>query len=607
MADSGFDTLNSFKTDLTIKPIRPVTPVPNVQGGTFAVQDQQKQEEAIRDDISFDLAENSVDQTEFFNQLALDNVDQFLPVKRAMDESMSEAAQNMGLGQRVTFEDAFQGIQQQIGPLPKTKPVEKSINFLVDSLNARTPYRGTAGIFDVLAQATGAYLDREKAERAAKITHTLKMKELALKTMQDQNAAVLEKESEFFLKKMGFDNDYLMKNLGFTQDMQLKAAQFKIDDIEANRDAALDLYKNPGRLFKNITIPDEEEGRGQVITSKLVWNPQKGEYEFMLPRIDENGDTVFDIEAPPGAYLSPVESPQTDAALSVSAPNFSQASNLIGDFNTLGRAGDIVTSMLDIDADKINIGEPSPFGVEGLVDFFKKETRATFGSFMNAVSPGLGDQLVQEGSTLRKKDKIFYPDVDPDTGEDIEKAQRVQFQAPREGVKIPVLQEDFKLVDKLVTTDDFFRPITYTSLGYDDTYAKLKVQENLIVYALARALKPTGRLNVDDINRASQLVNLQGFKSPDYVRGQLREILRFIRQAQVDIFEQGSYKGGEKNIFEGPKYSDQVTKFKQFLGELPPPSDPPVEGNNRQNYDSTDDDDEIILQNEDLFSAGGNT
>ena len=34
---SGFDTLNAFKTDLVIEPVRPVDPVPNVQGGTFEV------------------------------------------------------------------------------------------------------------------------------------------------------------------------------------------------------------------------------------------------------------------------------------------------------------------------------------------------------------------------------------------------------------------------------------------------------------------------------------------------------------------------------------------------------------------------------------------
>ena len=69
--------------------------------------------------------------------------------------------------------------------------------------------------------------------------------------------------------------------------------------------------------------------------TKKVWNPVKGEYEFMMGR-REGDDTIFDIEVPPNAYLTPLEGPQADAALSVSAPNYGQASQLIGDFNTLG-------------------------------------------------------------------------------------------------------------------------------------------------------------------------------------------------------------------------------------------------------------------------------
>ena len=68
MANSGFDTLNSFKTDLTIKPISPVQPVTNVQGGTFTVTDpQQKAEIQAKDEINMSLAEAAVDQTPVYN------------------------------------------------------------------------------------------------------------------------------------------------------------------------------------------------------------------------------------------------------------------------------------------------------------------------------------------------------------------------------------------------------------------------------------------------------------------------------------------------------------------------------------------------------------
>jgi len=158
-----------------------------------------------------------------------------------------------------------------------------------------------------------------------------------------------------------------------------------------------------------------------------------------------------------------------------------------------------------------------------------------------------------------------------------------------------------------MTVDDYFRPITYTSIGYDESYARLKVQENLIIYALARALKPTGRLNVDDISRASQLVDLQGFKSPDYVRTQLGTILDFIRAAQVDLYEQGFYgPEGNRNVFDNPRYAEEVTRFKQFLGEAPL-TKPDVPAVPKQEYDATDQDqsidNEFVLEPEDLYGV----
>ena len=597
MATSGFDTLNSFKTDLVIEPVKPVESVPNVQGGTFKVTEPVNYEE--KNQAAAEIASQAVDQTPAYNNLALQNADQFLPVQQALEEQYSAIAERMGLGQRVTFEQALQGIQDKIGPLPRTSGIDKSLNILVDSINARTPYKGAAGIFDIIAQATGKYIDRETAEDAAELQHSLKMKELAIQTMQDQNAAILEKEAEFYLKKMGFDNDFMMKNLGFTMDMQKKLAQFDIDKTLKIEQAALDLYKNPNRLFQNMTIPNEADGTSQVVMTKKVWNPDKGTYEFMMGRT-ENGDTIFDVEVPPNAYLSPLEGIQEDAALSVSAPNYGQASQQIGDFNTLGRAADIVTEMLTIDQEAVARGEPSRFGAEGLVDFFKKESRATFASFLNAVSAGLGDQFAKEGSTLREKDKVFYQLPE---GEE-ELVREVNFQAPRDS-KLPFNLGNSKTVSKFVTIDDFYNPTTYTSLGYDGSYARLKVQENLIIYALARSLKPTGRLNVDDIRRASDLVNLQGLKSPDFVRSQLEEILRFLRKGQVDIFEAGKYGQG-KNIFDDVKYGDQVTKFKQFLGEdVDAPTPPAPDSSQSVESAVTDDEDnfEISLEPEDLLGG----
>ena len=60
-----------------------------------------------------------MDQTPIYNDLAIENADQFLPVRQQMDAQYSAIAERLGLGQRVSFED-FKKIQQKIGPLPKS-------------------------------------------------------------------------------------------------------------------------------------------------------------------------------------------------------------------------------------------------------------------------------------------------------------------------------------------------------------------------------------------------------------------------------------------------------------------------------------------------------
>ena len=605
---SGFDTLDSFQNkEFTIEPIKAVNPVTGVQGGTFTVNEAREAEKnKVKDEIGMDAAMQAVDQTPIFNQMALDAVNSYIPVRQQMEENVALIAQQMGVGERVTFDQALSEIQSQLGPLPRTKGIDKALNILVDSVNARTPYQGAAGIFDIIAQATGKYLERETAEKAARTAHGLKIRELAITQMQDQNAAILAKEADFFLKKMGMEDDYLQKFYSQTNEIQKQINQFNLDDLKAKQKASYDLFANPMRLYNNITFmtPDGPT----VSTSKLVFNEDKGEYEIMLPRQTENGDIVFDQEAPPDAYFSPEEGPQTDAGLLVGGANFGQVQQLVGDFDTLGRAGDLVEGMFEMDRKAIESGAPSRFGVEGAVEKLKKETQFTLRSLFNAINPGSGDIFVKEANTLYEKDKALYQ-LQP--GEE-EKFIDFTFQAPKKGAVDNILKKvpgvsDFEPVTRRVSIDDFFGDRgygTYRSLGYSEDFARLKVQENLIIYALARALKPTGRLNVDDIKRASDLVNLQGFTSPEYVRGQLKEILRFIRKAQVDLYGQGQI--GDRNVFDQEYYGPMVEKYKQFLGETPPMSESPKIEPNIENPPAEDPTQQEVTYNGEIFTMGDN-
>jgi hypothetical protein len=264
--------------------------------------------------------------------------------------------------------------------------------------------------------------------------------------------------------------------------------------------------------------------------------------------------------------------------------------------------------MFEMDQKARESGAPFRFGIEGAVEKIKQETQYTLRSLFNAINPGAGDMFVKEGNTLYEKDKALYQ-LQPD---EQEKFIDFTFQAPKKGMvdqylkKIPGVS-DFEPVVRRVSIDDFFGDSgysTYRSLGYSEDFARLKVQENLIIYALARALKPTGRLNVDDIKRASDLVNLQGFTSPEYVRGQLKEILRFIRKAQVDLYGQGQI--GDRNVFDQEFYGPMVEQYKQFLGETPPMVESPKIEPNIENPPAEDPNQQEVGMGGEIFTMGGN-
>ena len=190
----------------------------------------------------------------------------------------------------------------------------------------------------------------------------------------------------------------------------------------------------------------------------------------------------------------------------------------------------------------------------------------------------------------------------------------IEFEAPATSAYEKVLARgNTKTVTKNVNLAALLDTMTYTSLGYDKTYAQNKVRENIIIYALARAQKPTGRLHVDDGKRASDSVNISGLKSDEAVQAQLEEVLKFINRGIQSIYNQGyqqNTKGENYNIFDSNQAIDAVIKrMQKNLGiqesEITETGEP-VEGEVQNTTVSDEDDDEEVLSisNEQIFSGG---
>ena len=66
-----------------------------------------------------------------------------------------------------------------------------------------------------------------------------------------------------------------------------------------------------------------------------------------------------------------------------------------------------------------------------------------------------------------------------------------------------------KTITKKTKLSDLFNQQFYElTLGYDPVFARNKVRENYLVYAIARALKPSGRLNVNDVEAAREILTV---------------------------------------------------------------------------------------------------
>ena len=195
--------------------------------------------------------------------------------------------------------------------------------------------------------------------------------------------------------------------------------------------------------------------------------------------------------------------------------------------------------------------------------------------------------------------------------------QLTEFEVPTSGLigKFRDAVGSNKTVTLNANVDMLMDEMTYTNLGYDKNYAQNKVRENIIIYALARAQKPTGRLNVDDVKRASGSVNISGMQSDERVSAQLEEVLTFINRGIQSIYNQGyqkNTKGENVNIFDTNQAVKEVKERMELnLGIQPPEVNKNQNQNQNQNQDEppieedNDGDEETIsLSNEEIFSRG---
>ena len=562
MSSTGYDTLSDFKIDLTVDPIQPINSIrPHQGGGKFTISDQMETptpEMEANAATSMQQATQEVDVTSYMNAMANQFAGQYLPVRDQRRAYADQYYKALGLGSRYNPADFEAEIRQSLGELPKRSGLDSTLNFVIDALNGRTQFKGVAGALDVLAQATGKALGRAEQDRLNRINYQMKVGELAVQQAQDANKIIMEKEADFFLKMMGYDNEDMTKFMSFNADI-LK------DVSEHNLDVQKERIKSSLAMLNNLDAPlnvsyIDNTGARQTGMAKMVASdvgPQ-----LMLGRLTELPDgrkiQVYDIPIDvSNATIIGKSQPGTEAAtLASMTPSAQKVVEGVQDFASLDGIRTDISSILITASNDIN-----KLGLPGSIQSVIQTVGKNIESILNEISKNsggsgnVGTNLTSGGELLFNRDQLKFDDYDRD-------------ETTITLTDLPVGGNPFASTTQNVpvSMNDLFSEDWFIEQGYDTSYAENKVRENFIIYGLARANKPTGRLNVDDIKRASDAISIYGAKAPQDVITALKEVDRKIRQAQ-----QGLLRAYPEIILRDPTFSnpEKTDKILRNLGLNP--------------------------------------
>jgi hypothetical protein len=551
MSSSGYDTLSDFKIDLTIDPIQPINSIRPTQGGKFSVTNQEEYIPTVQDQVNKQTAQaeavEDVETTSYMNAMANQFAGQYLPIKQKRIDFANQYYKALGLGERYNPADFEAEIKQALGPLPEKSGLDQTLNFVIDALNGRTEFKGVAGALDILAQATGKALGRSEQDTLNRLSYQMKVGELAVQQAQDANKIIMEQEADFFNKMMGYDNDDMTLFLNFNKDVLTDVSQHNLDIQKERIKSSLSMLNNLEKPL-NITYLDAAGNRqfGAVRQVPSDYGPQ-----LMLGRIQELPDgkkiQVFDqpLPASPDGSLNfsiiGTTQPGTEASIfNQMMPSAQKIVESVQDFAALDNIRTDIGNILTTAATDINklgfsgniqsIIQSVGFNIESILNELSKNTGGT----------GLsGTNLFEGGQQLFNKDFLEFDDYN-----------QTETQITLEGLPGA---NSFVSKSKTVPVSmaNLFDEQWFKDQGYDTSYAENKVRENFIIYGLARANKPTGRLNVDDIKRASDAISIYGAKAPQDVIAALKEVDRKIRAAQS-----GLLRAYPEIMIKDPTFSD---------------------------------------------------
>lgn len=589
---SGYDILTPYSdpSNQTIQPYSPFSTDDNVYIKKTITDKGNEVEDTTVEEVSED-----VNNTEYFNYMANMYAGQYIPVRAQREKYANMYAEKLGIGTRYSANDFKEDIEKNIGPIPEQSAAKNATMFILDSLTGRTPFKGVTGALDVILQATNRALTRDEAYNLQRMQRELAIGELAVKQAQEANQNILETESKFFLEQMGYDENALSKQMGFTSDMLNKIASTDLDmqkeKIKASTDLITSLEKtNLTNKPFNVKVKNPETGLYDILpeaVKSVTVRDKNGNLttQIMSGRIDSNtGLQVFDQPISTDFVVIGGSNIGSESQkLSEASPKINLIREKTGEYFNLGGQIEDVRTVINTDMNKV--------GIKGSVKSIFQEAIASGKDLLSIVNEisgsGAGTSLINSSQAQYEDDRIKFSQsfnsADPQDGEG---SNIVQVKVPLvvAGVRVPGRYETVEVeasVDNIMD-ESWYRLNFPEAQKYDPSFAQNKVRENFIVYGLARTLKPTGRLNVDDISRASNAVSIYGFSSAEAVMARMEVIEQKMIQAQrqlINTYPEIVQSGGlTAEDLVNLKLDPNSVRFKQYLSVNPevnkePPTD----------------------------------
>lgn len=589
---SGYDILTPYSdpSNQTIQPYSPFSTDDNVYIKKTITDKGNEVEDTTVEEVSED-----VNNTEYFNYMANMYAGQYIPVRAQREKYANMYAEKLGIGTRYSADDFKEDIEKNIGPIPEQSAAKNATMFILDSLTGRTPFKGVTGALDVILQATNRALTRDEAYNLQRMERELAIGELAVKQAQEANQNILETESKFYLEQMGYDEKALGEQMGFTSDILTKIAatdlQLQEDKIKASTDLINNLEKtNLTNKPFNVKVKNPETGLYDILpeaVKQVTVRDKNGNLttQIMSGRIDPNtGLQVFDQPISTDFVVIGGSNIGSESQkLSESSLKPALIAEKTGEFFNYGGQLEDVRTVLNTDMNKV--------GIKGsILNIFQESVAAgkDLLSIVDEVSgSGAGSSLINSSQAQYEDDRIKYSQsFNSADAQDYEGSNIVQVKVPLvvAGVKVPNMYETVEVeasVDNIMD-ESWYRLNFPEAQKYDPSFAQNKVRENFIVYGLARTLKPTGRLNVDDISRASNAVSIYGLTSAESVMVRMKVIEEKMMQAQrqlINTYPRIVQTAGltAKDLVE-LKLDPNNVRFKQYLNTNPevnkePPTD----------------------------------